>query len=377
MSNVTAPLLLPVHASGGAFDWASSALEGMRAGAHFLTQPLTTLSDFLTHDPGHMGGCVSSAAQQHSRVDDEGYIVTDWKLHTTQHHDSQPVDSAHIITRNPAGVAFSQQPRDGAHILSSWRGDGLPAAPGHSEKEEQEEDIPLQLDPTDLLPGEIYAQLPSDAVKAERLGRRSTELLCHWFPVPSLEEQCACSITSQPCLFYVQGPACAAAVLGVASVSSNPACKQAPVTGMQNMRAAGEYLPELSEESGLLSDEDVRALAAAVPIRHRWCHWRLLYSTARDGTSLQTLYRAALHACTLVHHPLLHYALHVLFLMRNHCRNACRYRRLRVSSKGIAHAHIDRYPHVPRGRWMTGSDWAGGRRWLLPSCAERTVDDKF
>ena len=41
----------------------------------------------------------------------------------------------------------------------------------------------------------------------------------------------------------------------------------------------------------MLSDDDVRALAMAVPFRHRWRHWRLLYSTARDGISLQTLYR--------------------------------------------------------------------------------------
>ena len=41
----------------------------------------------------------------------------------------------------------------------------------------------------------------------------------------------------------------------------------------------------------MLSDDNVRALAIAMPFRHRWRHWRLLYSTARDGISLQTLYR--------------------------------------------------------------------------------------
>ncbi|CAL5224680.1 g7404 [Coccomyxa viridis] len=55
----------------------------------------------------------------------------------------------------------------------------------------------------------------------------------------------------------------------------------------------GNYLPTMSEESSMLSDDDVRALAMAVPFRHRWRHWRLLYSTARDGISLQTLYRRA------------------------------------------------------------------------------------
>ena len=50
-------------------------------------------------------------------------------------------------------------------------------------------------------------------------------------------------------------------------------------------------MPELSEESALLSDQDVRALVLALPLRHRWRQWSLMYSTARDGISLQTLYR--------------------------------------------------------------------------------------
>ena len=54
---------------------------------------------------------------------------------------------------------------------------------------------------------------------------------------------------------------------------------------------AGNYLPTMSEKSSMLSDDNVRALATVVPFRHRWRHWRLLYSTARDGISLQTLYR--------------------------------------------------------------------------------------
>ena len=49
----------------------------------------------------------------------------------------------------------------------------------------------------------------------------------------------------------------------------------------------------------MLSDDDVRALAMAVPFRHRWRHWRLLYSTARDGISLQTLYRCLLRICCM------------------------------------------------------------------------------
>lgn len=57
--------------------------------------------------------------------------------------------------------------------------------------------------------------------------------------------------------------------------------------------APGNFLPELSEPSALLEERDCRALAAAVPIRHRWRRWHLLYSTGRDGISLQTLYRSA------------------------------------------------------------------------------------
>ncbi len=54
----------------------------------------------------------------------------------------------------------------------------------------------------------------------------------------------------------------------------------------------------------MLSDEDVRALAMAVPFRHRWRHWRLLYSTARDGISLQTLYRCLSLGCCMCLHGL-------------------------------------------------------------------------
>ncbi|KAK9904683.1 hypothetical protein WJX75_000545 [Coccomyxa subellipsoidea] len=56
---------------------------------------------------------------------------------------------------------------------------------------------------------------------------------------------------------------------------------------------AGDNMPELDEESALLSDHDVRCLVHALPLRHRWRRWSLMYSTARDGISLQTLYRRA------------------------------------------------------------------------------------
>lgn len=65
-------------------------------------------------------------------------------------------------------------------------------------------------------------------------------------------------------------------------------------------RDAGDYLPSTSEPSSLLEDAHLCALAAAVPLRHRWRRWRLVYATARDGISLSTLYRhATFHALCL------------------------------------------------------------------------------
>jgi hypothetical protein len=42
-----------------------------------------------------------------------------------------------------------------------------------------------------------------------------------------------------------------------------------------------------------MSEDHVRSLAAAVPARYRQARWTLLYATARDGISLQTLLRNA------------------------------------------------------------------------------------
>jgi hypothetical protein len=53
----------------------------------------------------------------------------------------------------------------------------------------------------------------------------------------------------------------------------------------------GQRMPQLSEESALLRPDDCLALEATIPAIHRWRHWRLLYSTGRDGISLATLYR--------------------------------------------------------------------------------------
>ncbi|KAK9804664.1 hypothetical protein WJX73_007489 [Symbiochloris irregularis] len=57
----------------------------------------------------------------------------------------------------------------------------------------------------------------------------------------------------------------------------------------------GTHNVRLSEPSALASDSACRALAAAFPTRHRWRQWVLLYSSGRDGISLQTLYRRAEH----------------------------------------------------------------------------------
>ena len=165
MSNVTVPFLMPAYASSGPFEWASSALEGMRREAgHLLAQPLTTLSDFLTHsdtqEQAHMGGCMSASPRQAG--DDDGYIVTDWKL-----RQAQDVDNAHLVTHNPAGVVYSQQHRrDGAHVLSSWTNGAADGKGGAEEEEEHQEDIPVQLPPTALQPGDTWVPLVNEAQPA-------------------------------------------------------------------------------------------------------------------------------------------------------------------------------------------------------------------
>lgn len=49
--------------------------------------------------------------------------------------------------------------------------------------------------------------------------------------------------------------------------------------------------PILSEESKLVSREDIQSIISHVPLRHRQKSWTLLYSTHRDGISMQTLLR--------------------------------------------------------------------------------------
>ena len=151
MSSITGPLLLPQYASGP-FDWANTVTSSMRGGAlQLLSQPFTAVSDFLHQneaqsDRGHMG-CVHPGRAQHSVIDDEGYVITEWKGSSVSSQAPQHVDSAHIINHNPAGVPYTQQ-RDGAHILSSWTDQSVV-----SSSASPEEDVPMQMEPTPLCAG--------------------------------------------------------------------------------------------------------------------------------------------------------------------------------------------------------------------------------
>ncbi|GFR52476.1 hypothetical protein Agub_g15045, partial [Astrephomene gubernaculifera] len=66
-----------------------------------------------------------------------------------------------------------------------------------------------------------------------------------------------------------------------------------PRVGLAMTLGGGFWEPSLSEPSAIMSQDDVRALAGAVPARLAPGRWQLLYGSARDGTSLRTLYRKA------------------------------------------------------------------------------------
>lgn len=53
------------------------------------------------------------------------------------------------------------------------------------------------------------------------------------------------------------------------------------------------HLPNLKPPSILLSEDHIKCLTGSIPRRHRQSEWKLLYSTAKDGFSLQTMYRKA------------------------------------------------------------------------------------
>lgn len=76
---------------------------------------------------------------------------------------------------------------------------------------------------------------------------------------------------------------------------------QGTTTDPAPLEPGQQPLPALSEASTLMSEDHIRALAAAVPARFRQARWALLYSTARDGISLQTMLRnAGRHAPTVL-----------------------------------------------------------------------------
>ena len=53
-----------------------------------------------------------------------------------------------------------------------------------------------------------------------------------------------------------------------------PTCPPQPL-------APGNYCPKCKEQSSILREVDLMALAAAVPLRHKWRDWQLLYSSSR------------------------------------------------------------------------------------------------
>ncbi|KAG2498182.1 hypothetical protein HYH03_003937 [Edaphochlamys debaryana] len=66
-----------------------------------------------------------------------------------------------------------------------------------------------------------------------------------------------------------------------------------PRIGTAMTPGGGFWEPTLSEPSAIMSIDDVRSLAGAVPARLAPGRWVLLYGSGRDGISLRTLYRKA------------------------------------------------------------------------------------
>lgn len=52
-------------------------------------------------------------------------------------------------------------------------------------------------------------------------------------------------------------------------------------------------LPQLSEPSSLMEEHHILGLIAEIPLRYRQSPWKLVYSTQRDGISMQTMLRSA------------------------------------------------------------------------------------
>ena len=80
-------------------------------------------------------------------------------------------------------------------------------------------------------------------------------------------------------------PECSAAN-STASTNSRQsyAAEEAPDIGptcAPQILAPGNYCPKCSEQSSILREVDLMALAAAVPLRHKWRDWQLLYNSSR------------------------------------------------------------------------------------------------
>lgn len=64
-----------------------------------------------------------------------------------------------------------------------------------------------------------------------------------------------------------------------------------PVPLYGNMKDDDDFIVETSEESKIISVESMKGISSHMPLRHRQKRWTLLYSTLRDGISMQTLLR--------------------------------------------------------------------------------------
>ncbi|CAM6099534.1 unnamed protein product [Calypogeia fissa] len=63
------------------------------------------------------------------------------------------------------------------------------------------------------------------------------------------------------------------------------------IIDMHSIPLHGKIRPRYDSASSILMDDHVMAIAGVLPVRFRSYDWTLLYSTERDGISLNTLYR--------------------------------------------------------------------------------------
>ncbi len=64
-------------------------------------------------------------------------------------------------------------------------------------------------------------------------------------------------------------------------------------TTEKDTNSSFQALPQLSEPSNLMEDHHIRGLLEEIPLRYRQSPWKLVYSTQRDGISMQTMLRNA------------------------------------------------------------------------------------